>query len=37
MNLSGGMKQKILVAMATAVDADLLFLDEPTALEGIKR
>src|ERR687893_2212871 len=30
MNLSGGMKQKILVAMAMAVDAQLLFLDEPT-------
>ncbi len=30
MNLSGGMKQKILVAMAMATDAELLFLDEPT-------
>src|SRR5918996_2696652 len=30
MNLSGGMKQKILVAMALAPDAKLLFLDEPT-------
>lgn len=30
MYLSGGMKQKILVAMAMAVDAQLLFLDEPT-------
>ena len=30
MNLSGGMKQKILVAMAMATDAQLLFLDEPT-------
>jgi ABC-2 type transport system ATP-binding protein len=30
MNLSGGMKQKVLVAMAMAVDAQLLFLDEPT-------
>ena len=29
MYLSGGMKQKILVAMAMAVDAELLFLDEP--------
>jgi ABC-2 type transport system ATP-binding protein len=30
MNLSGGMKQKILVAMAMATDAEMLFLDEPT-------
>src|SRR5919199_4935165 len=30
MNLSGGMKQKILVAMAMATNAELLFLDEPT-------
>lgn len=30
MNLSGGMKQKVLVGMAMAVDAELLFLDEPT-------
>jgi ABC-2 type transport system ATP-binding protein len=38
MNLSGGMKQKILVAMAMAVDADLLFLDEPTiGLDPISR
>ena len=38
MNLSGGMKQKILVAMATAVDADLLFLDEPTiGLDPVSR
>src|SRR5919109_5113921 len=29
MNLSGGMKQKILVAMAMASNAQLLFLDEP--------
>ncbi|MGZ5484495.1 MAG: ABC transporter ATP-binding protein, partial [Nitrososphaeraceae archaeon] len=38
MNLSGGMKQKILVAMATAVDADILFLDEPTiGLDPVSR
>jgi ABC-2 type transport system ATP-binding protein len=38
MNLSGGMKQKILVAMATAVGADLLFLDEPTiGLDPVSR
>lgn len=38
MNLSGGMKQKVLVAMATAVDADLLFLDEPTiGLDPVSR
>ena len=38
MNLSGGMKQKILVAMATAVDVDLLFLDEPTiGLDPVSR
>ena len=38
MNLSGGMKQKILVAMAMAVDADLLFLDEPTiGLDPVSR
>jgi ABC-2 type transport system ATP-binding protein len=38
MNLSGGMKQKILVAMATAVSADLLFLDEPTiGLDPVSR
>src|SRR6188472_2272048 len=30
MYLSGGMKQKILVAMAMATDSKLLFLDEPT-------
>jgi ABC-2 type transport system ATP-binding protein len=38
MNLSGGMKQKILVAMAMAADAELLFLDEPTiGLDPISR
>jgi ABC-2 type transport system ATP-binding protein len=38
MNLSGGMKQKILVAMAMASDAELLFLDEPTiGLDPISR
>ena len=38
MNLSGGMKQKILVAMAMATDAQLLFLDEPTiGLDPISR
>ncbi|HJT48529.1 MAG TPA: ABC transporter ATP-binding protein [Nitrososphaeraceae archaeon] len=38
MNLSGGMKQKILVAMAMAAEAELLFLDEPTiGLDPISR
>jgi len=38
MNLSGGMKQKILVAMALAVDVELLFLDEPTiGLDPVSR
>lgn len=38
MNLSGGMKQKILVAMAMAADAKLLFLDEPTiGLDPVSR
>ncbi|HKX81021.1 MAG TPA: ABC transporter ATP-binding protein [Nitrososphaera sp.] len=38
MNLSGGMKQKILVAMAMAGDAQLLFLDEPTiGLDPVSR
>jgi ABC-2 type transport system ATP-binding protein len=38
MNLSGGMKQKILVAMAMALNAKLLFLDEPTiGLDPISR
>jgi ABC-2 type transport system ATP-binding protein len=38
MNLSGGMKQKILVAMAMAAEAQLLFLDEPTiGLDPVSR
>jgi ABC-2 type transport system ATP-binding protein len=38
MNLSGGMKQKVLVAMAMSVDAQLLFLDEPTiGLDPVSR
>lgn len=38
MNLSGGMKQKILVAMAMATNAKLLFLDEPTiGLDPVSR
>src|SRR5262245_46132821 len=38
MNLSGGMKQKILVAMAMATDAEMLFLDEPTiGLDPVSR
>jgi ABC-2 type transport system ATP-binding protein len=38
MNLSGGTKQKVLVAMAMAVDARLLFLDEPTiGLDPVSR
>src|ERR671918_454268 len=38
MNLSGGMKQKVLVAMAMSVEAQLLFLDERTiGLEPISR
>src|SRR6185503_17729586 len=35
---AGGMKQKILVAMAMATDAKLLFLDEPTiGLDPVSR
>jgi len=38
MNLSGGMKQKVLVAMAMAAESELLFLDEPTiGLDPISR
>ena len=38
MNLSGGMKQKVLVAMALAPEAQLLFLHEPTiGLDPVSR
>lgn len=38
MYLSGGMKQKILVAMAMAAESELLFLDEPTiGLDPVSR
>jgi ABC-2 type transport system ATP-binding protein len=38
MQLSGGMKQKTLVAQAMAVEAQLLFLDEPTiGLDPVSR
>ncbi|MGN6559382.1 MAG: ABC transporter ATP-binding protein [Candidatus Nitrosocosmicus sp.] len=38
LNLSGGMKQKILVGMAMATDSPLLFLDEPTiGLDPVSR
>ncbi len=38
LNLSGGMKQKILVGMAMATESPLLFLDEPTiGLDPISR
>lgn len=36
--LSGGLRQRVRVAMAVATDADLLFLDEPTlGLDAISR
>jgi ABC-2 type transport system ATP-binding protein len=38
LHLSGGMRQKTLVAMAMAADAQLLFLDEPTiGLDPVSR
>ncbi|WP_458744998.1 ABC transporter ATP-binding protein [Candidatus Nitrosocosmicus sp. T] len=38
LNLSGGMKQKILVGMAMATESPLLFLDEPTiGLDPVSR
>lgn len=38
MYLSGGMKQKVLVAMAMATDSKLLYLDEPTiGLDPVSR
>lgn len=38
MYLSGGMKQKVLVAMAVATESKLLFLDEPTiGLDPVSR
>jgi ABC-2 type transport system ATP-binding protein len=38
LNLSGGMKQKILVGMAMATETPLLFLDEPTiGLDPVSR
>ena len=38
LNLSGGMKQKILVGMALATESRLLFLDEPTiGLDPVSR
>lgn len=36
--LSGGLKQRVRVAMAVATDADLIFLDEPTlGLDAVSR
>ena len=38
MNLSGVMRQKVLVAMAMATNAELLFLDQPTiGLDPVSR
>ena len=38
MNLSADMRQKVLVAMAMATNAELLFLDEPTiGLDPVSR
>jgi ABC-2 type transport system ATP-binding protein len=38
MKLSGGLKRKVLVAMAVATEADVIFLDEPTTgLDPIAR
>jgi len=38
MELSGGQKQKVLIAMAIATDAEFLFLDEPTlGLDPVSR
>ncbi len=37
-SLSGGLKQRVRVAMAVATDADLIFLDEPTlGLDAVSR
>jgi ABC-2 type transport system ATP-binding protein len=37
-DLSGGMKQRVLIAMAVACDAELIFLDEPTiGLDPVSR
>ncbi len=37
-DLSGGMKQRVLIAMAIACDAELIFLDEPTiGLDPVSR
>ncbi len=37
-SLSGGLRQRVRVAMAVATDADLLFLDEPTlGLDAVSR